>query len=57
MVDKVPGYNIKTGKLTLSEPPTKEELWLKSHTDQVREYTTNATRAIVDNPKLLSENN
>ena len=52
MVDKVPGYNIKTGKLTLSEPPTKEELWLKSHTDQVREYTTNATRAIVDNPKL-----
>ena len=53
MLDRAPNvYNTNTGKVTLSDPPTKEELWIKSHIDQIREYTTDATRAIVDNPKL-----
>ena len=51
MVEKT-NYNTKTGEMNLSEPPTKEELWVKAHVDQVRNYTTNATRAIVNNPKL-----
>ena len=51
MVEKT-NYNTKTGEMNLSEPPTKEELWVKAHVDQVRDYTTNATRAIVNNPKL-----
>ncbi len=51
MVEKT-NYNIKTGKMNLSDPPTKEELWVKSHIDQVRDYTTKSIRAIVDNPKL-----
>ena len=51
MVEKT-DYNTKTGKMNLSDPPTKEELWVQSHIKQIRDYTTNATRAIVDNPKL-----
>ena len=39
MLDKVPGYNINTGKMTFSDPPTKEELWVKSHVDNIRKYT------------------
>ncbi len=47
MLDRAPNvYNTNTGKVTLSEPPTKEELWIKSHIGQIREYTTDATRAI-----------
>ena len=45
-------YNTKTGKMTTSNPPTKEEEWVQSHVKQIRDYTANATRAIVDNPKL-----
>ena len=51
MVEKT-DYNTKTGKMNLSDPPTKEELWIQSHVKQIRDYTTNATRAIVENPKL-----
>ena len=51
MVEKT-DYNTKTGKMNLSDPPTNEELWVQSHIKQIRDYTTNATRAIVDNPKL-----
>ena len=37
MLDRAPNvYNTNTGKVTLSEPPTKEELWIKSHIDQIR---------------------
>jgi len=51
MVSKT-NYDTKTGKMTLSNPPTKEELWVQSHVKQIRNYTTNSTRAIVENPKL-----
>ena len=51
MVEKT-DYNTKTGKMTTSNPPTKEEEWVQSHVKQIRDYTTNATRAVVDNPKL-----
>jgi hypothetical protein len=51
MVEKT-DYNTKTGKMTTSNPPTKEELWVQSHVKQIRDYTTTSTRAIVDNPKL-----
>ena len=55
MLDKSPTvYNLSTGKVTLSDPPTKEELWIKTHIDQIREYTANSTRAIVKNSKLKS---
>ena len=38
--------------MSLSNPPTKEELWVQSHVKQIRDYTATSTRAIVDNPKL-----
>jgi len=51
MVEKT-NYDTKTGKMTTSNPPTKEEEWVQSHVKQIRDYTANATRAVVDNPKL-----
>ena len=51
MVEKT-DYDTKTGKMTTSNPPTKEEEWIQSHVKQIRDYTANATRAVVDNPKL-----
>ena len=51
MVEKT-DYDTKTGKMTTSNPPTKEEEWVQSHVKQIRDYTANATRAVVDNPKL-----
>ena len=38
MVEKT-DYNTKTGKMSLSNPPTKEELWVQSHVKQIRDYT------------------
>ena len=51
MVEKT-DYDTKTGKMTTSNPPTREEEWVQSHVKQIRDYTANATRAVVDNPKL-----
>ena len=51
MVEKT-DYDTKTGKMTTSNPPTKEEEWVQSHVKQIRDYTASATRAVVDNPKL-----
>ena len=51
MVEKT-DYDTKTGRMTTSNPPTKEEEWVQSHVKQIRDYTASATRAVVDNPKL-----
>jgi len=38
------------GKVLLADPPTKEQLAVKEHIDDVREYCDKTTRAIVEDP-------